>query len=234
MTTNTGKYKEEIWLNIKNREFFPSSLKTRDVHVLNFFQFSLPPFLSLTQRQKLLSANSQMLKVFKTFVATASPSKALCCISFFPTFRWSAKCDPQLVSFHWNIGKLGEEEGCSGLRAGFNQFLSSFHHFLIAILLFTFYLHILTSEEMRLNVVWRTSCCKIQGSRTIVAPSAKITNSVKCLSVSGLWSPWLSWSCLIAVVNVFKVMFPNHLGQMSQRVSKVGRTNRQTVIAVEN
>ena len=112
-----------------------------------------PPPPSLSQRQKLLSANSQMLKVFKTFVATASPSKALCCISFFPTFRWSAKCDPQLVSFHWNIGKLGEEEGCSGLRAGFNQFLSSFHHFLVEILLFTFYLHILTSEEMRLNVV---------------------------------------------------------------------------------
>ena len=229
MTTNTGKYKEEIWLKIKKREFSPSSLKTRDVHVLNFFQFSLPP-LSLSQRQKLLSANSQMLKVFKTFVATASPSKALCCISFFPTFRWSAKCDPQLVSFHWNIGKLGEEEGCSGLRAGFNQFLSSFHHFLVEILLFTFYLHILTSEEMRLNVVWRTSCCKIQGSRTIVVPSAK---EKKLCEVSlSLWSPWLSWSCLIAVVNVFKVMFPNHLGQMSQTVSKVGRTNRQTDIAV--
>ena len=68
-----------------------------------------------------------MLKVFKTFVATVAPSqKIILLLDEVPSLQLS----PSLS--HWNIGKLGEEESCSGLRVvgGItNRFFPSFFSF---------------------------------------------------------------------------------------------------------
>ena len=65
-----------------------------------------------------------MLKVFKTFVATVALSqKIILLLDEVPSLQLS----PSLS--HWNIGKLGEEESCSGLRVvgGItNRFFPSF------------------------------------------------------------------------------------------------------------
>ena len=68
-----------------------------------------------------------MLKVFKTFVATVALSqKIILLLDEVPSLQLS----PSLS--HWNIGKLGEEESCSGLRVvgGItNRFFPSFFLF---------------------------------------------------------------------------------------------------------
>ena len=68
-----------------------------------------------------------MLKVFKTFVATVALSqKIILLLDEVPSLQLS----PSLS--HWNIGKLGEEESCSGLRVvgGItNRFFPSFFSF---------------------------------------------------------------------------------------------------------
>ena len=221
MTTNTGKYKEEIWLKIKKREFSPSSLKTRDVHVLNFFQFSLPPPLS--QRQKLLSANSQMLKVFKTFVATASLESPLLHF-FFSDFSLVGEVRPPTCELSLEYRKVGGGGRLLWLESGIQpiSFLfSSFSRWNSFVYLLSPYFDFWGDE---------IECCMknklLQNTRWSDYRGPFSKNNKLCEVSLSLWSPWLSWSCLIAVVNVFKVMFPNHLGQMSQRVSKVGRTNR--------
>ena len=70
-----------------------------------------------------------MLKVFKTFVATVALSqKIILLLDEVPSLQLS----PSLS--HWNIGKLGEEESCSGLRVvgGItNRFFPSFFLFFL-------------------------------------------------------------------------------------------------------
>ena len=104
MTTNTGKYKEEIWLNIENREFFPLSLKTRDVHVLNFFQFSLPP-LSLSKAETTFSQLSNAKSLQNICCNRCSQSKD------YSSFGRSAIASTFALSLsleYWKVGRGGE------------------------------------------------------------------------------------------------------------------------------
>ena len=76
-----------------------------------------PPPLSLSQRQKLLSANSQMLKVFKTFVATASLESPLLHF-FFSDFSLVGEVRPPTCELSLEYRKVGGEESCRGLGLG--------------------------------------------------------------------------------------------------------------------
>ena len=109
MTTNARKHKEELSSKKKNifLQIFPLGLENGETLDELCFKFlsifpALPSPSWLSQRQKLLSTNSQMLKVFKTFVATVALSqKIILLLDEVPSLQLS----PSLS--HWNIGKLG-------------------------------------------------------------------------------------------------------------------------------
>ena len=222
MTTNTGKYKEEIWLNIENREFFPLSLKTRDVHVLNFFQFSLPP-LSLSKAETTFSqlSNAKSLQNICCNCFSRKPSVAFL---FFRLFVGRRSATPNLWAFIGILESWGRRKAALAWERDSTNF---FPLFIIFSLQF-FCLPFISIFWLLRRWDWMLYEGQVVAKYKVVGQSWSLQQKKTLCEVSlSLWSPWLSWSCLIAVVvNVFKVMFPNHLGQMSQRVSKVGRTNR--------
>ena len=127
MTTNTGKYKEEIWLKIKKREFSPSSLKTRDVHVLNFFQFSLPP-LSLSKAETTFSQLSNA-KSLQNICCNCFSVESPLLHFFFSDFSLVGEVRPptcELSLEYWKVGGGGRllwlESGIQPISFLFSSF----------------------------------------------------------------------------------------------------------------
>ena len=79
--------------------------------------------LSLSEAETTFNQLSNAKSLQNICCNRSSVESLLNCRSF---FFWSLgpKCDRQLVSFHWNIGKLGGRRAAVGWDWGFNQFLS--------------------------------------------------------------------------------------------------------------
>ena len=92
-------------------EFLPSERVLKNMklwtHILNFFQF-FPPSLSLSEAETTFNQLSNA-KSLENICCNRSSGESLLLQIIFGFRGRSATHPRQLVSFHWNIGKLGEE-----------------------------------------------------------------------------------------------------------------------------